>query len=178
MTLATRIARLFRADLNALLDRIEEPGALLSQALREMGEDLDRDAATLRNLQREAERLAARGEELRSALARLDEELDLCFAASQDSLAKALIKRKLELLRAEAALTRRRAALDAERGELEARVRENRARLDHVRQQAEALPERPPPSPAPAEYIDRDSPIRAEEVEVAFLREQQRRSQP
>ena len=40
MALITRVARLFRADLHAVLDRIEEPDVLLKQAVREMEEEL------------------------------------------------------------------------------------------------------------------------------------------
>ena len=43
MVLISRISRLFRADLHAVLDRIEEPEALLRQAIREMEELLAQD---------------------------------------------------------------------------------------------------------------------------------------
>lgn len=36
MALINRATRLFRADLHAVLDRIEEPDILLRQAVREM----------------------------------------------------------------------------------------------------------------------------------------------
>ena len=38
MALITRFSRLFRADLHAVLDRIEEPDVILRQAVREMEE--------------------------------------------------------------------------------------------------------------------------------------------
>lgn len=43
MALINRISRLFSADFNAVLDRIEEPDVLLKQALREMEEDIYSD---------------------------------------------------------------------------------------------------------------------------------------
>ena len=45
MPLVDRVARLFRADLHAVMDRIEEPDVLLRQALREMEEELALGAA-------------------------------------------------------------------------------------------------------------------------------------
>ena len=39
MPIINRISRLFTADLHAVLDRIEEPEALLKQAIREMEEE-------------------------------------------------------------------------------------------------------------------------------------------
>ena len=45
MALIKRLSRLFAADLHAVLDQIEEPEALLKQAVREMEEELARRAA-------------------------------------------------------------------------------------------------------------------------------------
>jgi phage shock protein A len=176
MTLITRIARLFRADLHAVLDRIEEPEALLRQAIREMEEEQAAGEKRLQNLHREAGQLAARQDELNRALAALEGEMDLCFAAGKDDLARTLIKRKLETARTAQALAGKREALEAGRADLEARLRENRARLDHIRQKAEVLAEgfgNPP-----AERACPDHAVRDEDVEVAFLREKRKRSQP
>ncbi|MEE8161016.1 MAG: PspA/IM30 family protein [Acidobacteriota bacterium] len=41
MAITNRIRRLFHADVNAVLDIIEEPEAILKQAIREMQEALD-----------------------------------------------------------------------------------------------------------------------------------------
>ena len=48
MALITRVGRLFRADLHAVLDRVEEPEVLLRQAIREMEEELAEDRQRLR----------------------------------------------------------------------------------------------------------------------------------
>ena len=47
MALMTRVARLFRADLHAVLDRIEEPEVLLRQALREMEDGVNGERRAL-----------------------------------------------------------------------------------------------------------------------------------
>lgn len=172
MTLITRIARLFRADLHAVLDRIEEPDALLRQALREMEEDLESDLKRLEALRREVRQLSAREEEIARSAASLDEELNLCFSAGQDSLAKALVKRKLETARAAEALARKREALETGRSELEARIRDHQVRLEQVRLKAETFTETPSEPSCP------DFGLREEDIEVAFLREKQKRTQP
>ena len=48
MALITRVGRLFRADLHAVLDRVEEPEVLLRQAIREMEEELAEERQRLR----------------------------------------------------------------------------------------------------------------------------------
>jgi phage shock protein A len=173
MTLITRIARLFRADLHAVLDRIEEPETLLRQAIREMEEQQAADEQCLHDLDRDTGQLAARQEELGSALAGMEGELDLCFAHGKDDLARALIKRKLETARTAQALASRREALEATRADLETRVLENRGRLAQVRQKAEALALG---YPSPAAPSDSGFTVRDEDVELAFLREKQQRS--
>ena len=60
MTLIARVSRLFRADLHAVLDRVEEPDLVLRQAVREMEEDLARDGRRADALDLRQRRLLAR----------------------------------------------------------------------------------------------------------------------
>ena len=55
MALISRVSRLLRADLHAVLDHLEEPDVLLRQAVREMEEALAGDTARLQRLRREHE---------------------------------------------------------------------------------------------------------------------------
>ena len=64
MALITRVSRLFRADLHAVLDRIEEPDVLLRQAVREMEEALARDEQRLKALNYERVQLLSRESEI------------------------------------------------------------------------------------------------------------------
>jgi phage shock protein A len=177
MTLINRTARLFKADLHAVLDRIEEPELLLRQSLREMEEDLDRDQQRLAGLQREIQQLAARGADLGRSLSELDDELDLCFAAANETLARALIKRKLEISRNRESLNNRLQLLTATRADLEARIGENRRRLEDVREKMEVLGVGKGATPGSAQALAGEPGIRDEEVEIALLREKQRRAQ-
>lgn len=175
MTLITRFSRLFRADLHALLDRIEEPEALLRQSIREMEEALDGDMRRSQILAREREQLAACDAERQQSLQAAQEELTLCLDAGKDDLAKGAVKRKLETERDAKAIAKKRAALEAEWADLHARIDENKLRLDAIRQKAEVLAQG---------YGYRDESLRGEgavsddEIEVALLREKQKRNAP
>ena len=177
MTLITRLGRLFRADLNAVLDGLEEPDMLLKQAVRDMEEVLAGEEAEQARLADEARRLELASNEGRARLAALDEELTLCLAADKDELARNLVRRKLEASRHASLLAERQQALDEIRQRLGARLVEHRQRLEALRAQA-ALTDS-------VSAVTRDEPtawqtptaISEAEVEVALLRERQRRAQ-
>jgi len=175
MALITRVSRLFQADFHAVLDRIEEPGVLLRQAVREMQEALARDEQRDRILKHELAQLTSRETELTQSLQEIEEQLDVCFGAGHDDLARACIRRKLETQRFCKGLSRKRQALQETLDELDTRLRENRARLDSMQQKAELLAEESARARPADNRILPDICVADEEVEVAFLREQQRR---
>lgn len=177
MALITRLSRLFRADLHAVLDRIEEPDVLLRQAVREMEEALARDEHRLKSLAIEQGQLAARLKDIDQDLVDIAEELDICFASNKDDLARALIKRKLEAERFGRHLNRKRESLDESHSALRTRVEENRRQLESMRQKAELFAEEENAQPDDRRAAP-DFTVRDEDVEVTFLREKQRRRLP
>ena len=136
MTLITRLGRLFRADLNAVLDGLEEPAALLKQALRDMEEIVAGEDVEHSRLSHEATRLTQALEDGKARTMALDDELSLCLAANKDELARNLVRRKLEAARHEAALNERQQTLRDAQSRLAAHIREHRQRLDALRAQA------------------------------------------
>jgi phage shock protein A len=177
MALITRLSRLFQADLHAVLDRIEEPDTLLRQSMREMQEALDADTQQIKRLQLEQGQLTARQTEVERSLKQIDEELDVCFASDKEELARKLIKRKLEAERFGEFLSRKNRTLEENLGEITTRVEENRTRLDSLRQKAELLAETEKDTQTETHSFTPDFSVQEEDVEVAFLREKQRRSQ-
>lgn len=176
MALINRMSRLLAADVHAVLDRIEEPEAVLRQALREMEEEVERAEQHASRLEQEIEHMARRREKLGPALTELDAEIGLCFESGNEALARKLVRRKLQAERFEQHLADRletaRRALAARR----ATLLEQRERLDVVRQQAELATEASDPAaPFPAEWNESDFGVGEDEVEVAFLRERRRR---
>jgi len=178
MALITRVTRLFRADLHEVLDRLEEPDVLLRQAVREMEEELAHDEHRMRQLDQELAGLGARRAALEQSLSGIARELDVCFAADNAVLARAALRRRLEGERVLEVLARRGEGLAGERDALAARLAENRRHLDAMRQKVELF--------AAEDTAYRDNTgaggaevmVRDEDVEIAFLAEQQRRAGP
>jgi phage shock protein A len=171
MTLIHRVARLFTADLHAVLDRLEEPEALLKQAIRDMEELIVENEQRVLLLEHEEAELGRRSAAIAEALAGIDRELDLCLSRSEDVLARSLVRRKLEAERSVRALCTRRE--DVARSLIDARalLDEERRELDSVRQKAElVVPVREGAAP-----FGMDQPISNEDVEIALLRERERR---
>jgi phage shock protein A len=178
MTLMTRFARLFRADLHAVLDRVEEPDVLLRQAVREMEEELARDASALRLLEQEHRRMDAREAELQQALVALEEQLGVCLDAGKEDLARPVMRRKLETRKGLELLIRRHEALGARISQARLRLDENRGAYESLRQKAELLIEEAAGTRQPDDWSRLDVAVRDEDVEVALLREKQRRARP
>lgn len=171
MALINRVSRLFAADFNAVLDRIEEPAVLLKQSVREMEEAIDLTEQRIRRLDIEREQCLSRCAQAEATLSSIEEELDVCFSANEESLARTLVRRKLETERALDATRQSGERINAVLAELEAELDEHRGQLARVRQQAEvATSETSPLDPAVVH------PVTADDVEVAFLREKQRRT--
>lgn len=178
MPLITRISRLFQADVHAVLDRIEEPGALLRQAVRDMETALAADERQLGELTRSQDALAARERDLSKTVEQLPDQLDACFVAGQEDLARSLIRRRLECERLAALLDRRRAALAERQKIVRARLEQNRARLEGMRQKAELLSDVDEDSTRDSAWsveAETGPTVSDADVEVAFLREKQRR---
>jgi len=176
MALITRVSRLFRADLHAVLDRIEEPDLLLRQAVREMEDELARDEQRLKTMQLEQAQLGTRCADLDRTLEQIEQELDVCFSSNEQELARAVIKRKLETQRLATLLARRRQLLHETCTALGTQLEENRTRLESMRQKAELLTEEAAAGHAGESWNAGDCAVRQEDVDVAWLREKQKRS--
>ena len=179
MPLINRITRLFRSDMHAVLDRIEEPDILLKQAVREMEEDISRDERRLKLLGHEQADTRTRQDDLEHNLEQLDEELDICFASGKEDLARVLTRRKLEAGRQLKTSARKQQQFQADLAELEARLAENRVRLETMKQKLVILTERLDSEQEQGHcrdyYNAHGTTVSNEDVEVAFLREKQKR---
>jgi phage shock protein A len=175
MALITRVSRLFQADLHAVLDRIEEPDVLLKQAVREMEEGVVKDEQRLKLMQHEQGQVNSREEELEKSLIEIETEMDICFESAKEDLAKTLIRRKLELQRVCKELSHKSKALKENISSLEAQLKEYRVQLESMRQKAELLTDTQAQGVDGFGWISSSVAIRDEDVEVAYLREKQKR---
>jgi len=181
MALITRVTRLFRSDLNAVLDNIEEPITLLKQAVRDMQESIDADEQQFKLLTHEHTQLLTRKSDLELSLEQLEEALDVCFESKKEELAKGLIKRKLGHQRLAKLLINKCDALVNTLSELKIRLDENSTRLTSMQQKADILSEREVTEFATTSHQEvwdtTGTAISNEDIEVAFLREQQKRAE-
>lgn len=181
MALITRVSQLFRADVNAVLDRMEEPEILLKQAVRDMQEALAKDDQRVKVMQLEQKQILSRQSELEQRLDRVTEELDLCFDTGNEALARTLLKRKLESERYLNYLARKQQEFQEAGEALKKRIDENRSRLDSMQQKAELLAGSDKDETEQASWNEPDFmgqfAVSEDDIELAFLREKQRRTQ-
>ena len=170
MALINRMSRLFTADVHAVLDRIEEPDVLLKHAVREMEEELARGEQRVRALTHEHETLGERQRKTEAVLADLHSQLDVCFDSNNEELTRKVLKRRLETERLARHVAERRAALEKDLAALRSAVDEQREQLDVMRQKAELL------ATSSGEELHNDFAVGDAEVEVALLRERQKRN--
>jgi phage shock protein A len=172
MALITRLGRLFRADLHAVLDAIEEPALLLKQSIREMEESVAADEQQIRLWECECRQLAGKRDRLAASLDDLEEKCALCFQSNQDDLARSFIKRKLEARQAMQLLAERITATQEKMSRLTHQLAEHQAQLTAMKQKAEVFLEE-----GAVNTMCRENPsasVRDEDVEVAFLQEKQK----
>ena len=176
MALISRISRLFTADLHAVLDRIEEPEALLKQAFREMEDDLRDTEHRLKRLTLEHEQLTARSEDIERKLSGLRDELEICLDSGNDDLARSLIRRKLQARRLLEHLSVKARETKKAKEDLTRKLEEDRERLEALRDKAEVLTEEPcAGSHGDEAGWSREPAIGDEEIEVELLKEKHRR---
>jgi phage shock protein A len=177
MALITRISRLLRADLHAVLDRLEAPELVLAQAIREMEQALDLERRRLRRLDRELQRLRERESEQERLLEQSGLALDDCLAAEREDLARPVIRRRLETERRFEALRTRRRETETERARCAPLLAERESRLADLRARAAIQDAESEPDPTDFDPIwtGADPLIRDAEVEVALLQAKRRR---
>jgi phage shock protein A len=176
MALITRMSRLFQADFHAVLDRIEEPDIQLKQAIREMQIELQQSEQRLALLQHEAGQLANQAADYKNKITAFDEELDICFTAKKEDLARDLIKRKLEATHQLQSTEKQIMAIRSSTDKLESSIEEYREQLENMNQKLDLLVTDVGSHPLPGQLSAGGASVRAEEIEIAFLREKQKRS--
>jgi phage shock protein A len=178
MALITRLTRLFRADVHAVLDRMEEPDVLLAQAVREMEDDAANAARELKARELELGRLRERAQSLAASLASTAGEIDLCFVADNEPLVRTLLRRRLEGERLATHLAQRIAAAARDVEERRTTLAERERKLEAMRQKAAlfaAEPRRDAEGDAAGVRCE-DFAVTDDDIEVALLRERQKRS--
>lgn len=168
MALIRRMSRLLTADIHAVLDRLEEPEALLRQALREMQEAFEQTEARTSALERERDASVRRARLISGAIVALVPQIDSAIDAGSEALARRLVRRKLENERLSLRLAERIAALDTAVETERRALDEQRERLALARQKAELLAAGD--AAALDEHLDPDITVSEEEIDAAVAR--------
>jgi len=177
MALINRFSRLFRADIHAVLDRIEEPSLLLKQAVREMEEDVYEDERELKLIKFELEQTPVLLNEVEASLEEIQLEINLCLDSKNEKLARSVIKRKLELQHRAKRIKLKADGLANELLCLSERLTTNRSRLMAMQQKLEILEEDQTNKTNHSEVYYSEVTISESDIEVALLREKQVRAE-
>ena len=179
MTLIARVTRLFKADLHGILDSIEEPEEVIKQAIRDMEEDIATQERQLAELHTVLQRLAREADELTVSMQESERQIDLCFAAGNESLAKSLLRKRLEIAKRARGIARAQDETRAKSEGLTKQIAEHKEQLAAVVQKLKLYEETRPSqhwASALRSPLQSGSVVTDDEVEVAFLEEQRRRS--
>lgn len=179
MALITRLTRLFRADMHAVLERMEEPDIVLHQAVREMEEELARGTQALSARELDQRQTRVRIAELEATLKRVSSELDLCFEAGNEPLARTQLRRRLESERMARHLGQRDAALEQDIAARRRVLDEQRRQLEDMRQKAALFDAEPREGVRDAtSWRSEDFAVSEADVDLALLRERRQRRTP
>lgn len=173
MTLLARINRLFKADVHAVLDSIEEPTLLLQQSIREMENALGHTQDQLveqANIKRKVnDHLKRQG----TSIEEVQQEIDLCLTSKNDDLAKELLRKKITLSRHINALQQDLAEIEQTIELLSHNKDEQTRVLTDLQGQADlyacAARTKNSESYTPTEWVISDA-----DLEIALLKEKQR----
>lgn len=177
MALLTRLSRLLQADLHAMLDQIEEPDVLLKQSIREMEVIIAEDEQHILGLNKQLQQLRQGETECRQTLEAIEQQLDICFSEQQHELARSQIKRKLEIQQRLKRLSTDQTGLQDEISTFKTELERKRIDFESMRQQADVLLQTSNHKDSEQHRTTQHEAVRDEDVEIAFLREQQIRSQ-
>ncbi|MEM7502401.1 MAG: PspA/IM30 family protein [Pseudomonadota bacterium] len=180
MALINRVTQLFKADVHAVLDRIEEPEQTLRQAIREMQSELGEMERRVAAAKEEVEEYASRKADLERRTAEIDRELDFCFAKDKMDLARGLVRRKLEATRLAKRLAARGESAAKYVSKTMAEIESQRTALEGVQQKASVFARQPVTDREfdDIAFLANELAVGEDELDVAFLKEQEKRTQP
>ena len=174
MAIINRLARLFKADFHAVLDHIEDPVLQLSQAVREMEDELATVTAKIQQYTREHENLEDRKKSASQFLAKTNNEIEVCIDNDNEDLARGLVRRKLETTKTITSLSESQERLTKDQKSLESRHKEYLLAIEGMRQKVDLYDSAPTAQSSGSSNVADAFNISDEDVEVALLKERQR----
>jgi phage shock protein A len=139
MGIARRIAELYQAKVNALLDRAEDPREMLDYSYAQQQEFLRRMRSAVADLATSRSRARAQEDELRRAAGRLRAQAEQAIAAGQEELGRHALAHRAEMIAYADDLAAGQAALRVEQERLAEETRRLETRFETFRYRKEAL---------------------------------------
>jgi phage shock protein A len=177
MALISRLSRLIKADAHAVLDHIEDPEAVLRQAVRDMRAEVAQGEQRILMGQQtlaQREQHAVRAEQ---QIKQCNEQLDDCFDAGREDLARGVLRKRLQhqstLENLNGLVDQQRETLDSDRSTLAMQ----RGVLESAEQKLAVLGRAGKVS-RPASTDPQATPtVSDEQVELELMREKKARNQ-
>ena len=173
MPIINRLARLFKADIHAVLDHIEEPEQQLKQSIREMANELANVEHDINAGKLELDNLADQKKTISDRITQAEDEINVCLTNNNDKLAREFIRRKLESLAVLSNVEGLSVKTEKQLKSLKEQHKEYTSLLNGMQQKAELI----------GSYSDRNQHLNNSEtgsclvseddIEVALLKEQQ-----
>ena len=139
MKLIKRLNKLITADAHAVLDSIEDPHALLKQAMRDMQAVIEEDQLLLEQTSNNLEKLKQQGLVLQKEREKLNQDLDLCLNSDNEELARNVVKKKLYLVQRLELNHKHNDQAVEKQSQLQARIVDNQQEYQLIAHQAEVL---------------------------------------
>lgn len=105
MGILSRFKSIMSANINALLDKVEDPSKMVDQLLRELSDDLGKVKAETAGIMAEESRAKRALDECVAEIAKMQAYAEKAVTAGNDDDARAFLKRKTQLTEKQVALT-------------------------------------------------------------------------
>ncbi len=176
MSIVNRLKQMVRADANAVLDNIEDPESLLKQSLRDMSQSLSEQEKYLAKLEHQKTVLLKDIDQQESSLVDIQHELELCLDEQNESLARHVVKRKLQASRILQQMQLRLDQLIACQKIKQAEFAERKMTFEALEQQAKVVAAAANDSSS-FNHDPAQSPfsVSEEDIDIALLKEKQMR---
>ena len=173
MTILTRISRLFKADIHGILDSLEEPEIILKQAVRDMQDEIDKATAAISAFTMQQERLQQKQHILDANIQELQQQLNFCFTENNETLAKSVIRKKLQAELSLRELSQQLTNISEEKNIKVVETEERQEKLQSIRDKLALFTEQTELNET-SSATARSTTITQDDVELAFLYEKQR----
>ena len=136
MAILTRMIRLFKADINGVMDQIENQGLLLKQHLREMEASLVQKETKLKKIGLAMDQAQHGYKKGQKECANLELDLEVAIKKDKDDIARMLIKKLKPLTRIQSERSNHIDLLNCEIVEFKKNIDQQRLQYEQLKQQA------------------------------------------